>query len=323
MKKKIFSLLLIIFLLLIILFSASASSELQLPKGITKIKDYNKTFSESFKSNVSFIIAFIAGALSLISPCILPFLPAYFSYTFKEKKNITKMTLIFFLGFSLVFVTLGLIAGYIGETLVVVQENIQLFIFIVGLFLIMMGLMALFGKGFSSFIKVNRKFGNDGFGTFFFGIFFALGWSACLGPILSGILLIASTLGNFLYSGFLLFFYSLGLFVPLFVLSFFYDKYNLSQSRFIKGVEYSFSFGGKKIRIHSTNLISGLLFIVLGLLFIINRGTFVANKIDPFKTKQSFYDLNEKLIGSTFVNMTGVIILAIFLYFLYKFIKKK
>lgn len=310
--------LLFIILISIISLSTLVLAQLDLPPGLQRVAQYNEELALFYLQNLSFIVAFLAGILSLLSPCILPILPAFFAYTFKEKRNVTKMTFIFFLGFSLIFVIFGLIASAIGQSLASFQANNRILILFAGIFLVIFGLMSLFGRGFSSFIKIYKKFKNDVLGTFLFGIAFAIGWSACLGPILAGILLIAATFGNFFHSGLLLFVYSLGIFVPLFLLSFLSDKYNFTQSKLIRK---ELNFG--KIKIRLTNLIAGLLFIMIGLAFIIYRGTVFINVFDPLKTRQLFYTIQNKLISSNLSVIIGLLILIIFLILLWKFLRRK
>ena len=299
-------------ILLIALFASAVIAQSNLPVGLQKIIEFNKQAASDFAVKISFVIAFLAGILGILSPCILPFLPAYFSYTFKEKKNITKMTFIFFIGFSSVFVAMGIIAGYLGEQSLAVLQNDELVV-IAGIFLVILGIMSLLGKGFSSFIKASHKFNNDVPGVFLFGIFFAVGWTACLGPILAGILGIGAILHNIIYSAVLLFFYSLGNLVPLFILSVFYDKFKLSQSKFIKGKLFEYTFAGKKFYIHSTNLISGILFLIIGFTLILFKGTAIVNTIDPFGTKAYFYSLQNQLISWKYANILGIIIFILFI----------
>ena len=102
-------------LLLLVLFSLATFVSAEIPIGLQRIIDYNNNITIDFAARASFFIAFVAGMLGMLSPCILPFIPAYFSYTFKEKKNITLMTLVFGSGFSLVFVAMGIIAGFAAE----------------------------------------------------------------------------------------------------------------------------------------------------------------------------------------------------------------
>jgi cytochrome c-type biogenesis protein len=320
MKNKKFILL---FLLFILLFSSSfVSAKSDIPFNLQKIIDYNKQSTEDFAVKMSFFIAFIAGMLSILSPCILPFLPTYFSYTFKEKKNITKMTFIFFIGFSLVFITMGIIAGFIGsQTLSIIQKG--WFITAAGLIIIMLGIMSLLGKGFASFIRINRKTNNDIPGTFLLGVSFAAGWTACLGPILAGILGIGAILGNIWYSALLLFFYSLGNLIPLFILAVFYDKFNLQNSRFIKGRMFTITIAKKRFQIHSTNLISGILFIIIGTVLVIYKGTSIVNKWDIFGTKQYFYSAQNQLIAWKYANTLGVAALILFIIIISIFLWKR
>ena len=310
---------LLIFLLLLLVIPF-AFSQLELPENIKKIQEYNKEYAQDFLGKISIPIVFIAGILSLLSPCILPILPAFFAYTFKEKKEISKMTSIFFLGFSLVFVAMGILGVIIGKaSLVLLQDNIGFLILIVGILLIAFGIMSILGKGFHGIVK-QRRFRDDKLGVFVFGVFFALGWSACLGPVITGIILMISVIGNFFTGAYLMFFYSLGIFIPFFILSFFYDKYNLSKSRFIIGKEIIIL--DKKI--NSTNLLSGVLLIIIGIVFVIYRNTRIINGFDPFRIKNYFFEFQRLLLENTFLfNVIGIIAFVIFAYFLLRFLKRR
>ena len=311
--------LLIFFVLLLLTVFVSAQSNM--PIGLQRIIDYNNSSTADFAVKISFFIAFLAGMLGILSPCILPFLPAYFSYTFKEKKNITKMTVVFFLGFSLVFISMGVVAGFIGAQLLSVVQN-SLLVRIAGVFIIFLGVLSLLGKGFSSFIKIGQKTSNDVPGVFLMGIFFAIGWTACLGPILAGILGIGAILNNIFYSAVLLFFYSLGTLTPLFILSLFYDKFKLSESKFIKGKMLTFSIGEKEFNVHSTNLISGILFMIIGFVMLIFAGTAVVNTWDFLGTKQYFYSIQRALIDWNYANLLGIVVFVIFIVFIVGFLWK-
>lgn len=317
MNKK---LILLLFFSLFIVSVVYAQTDT--PIGLQKIIDYNNQSTLDFSVKISFFIAFIAGIIGILSPCILPFLPAYFSYTFKEKKNITLMTLIFFSGFAVVFVAMGIIAGFIGErSLQIIQS--EWLVVSAGLFLIILGFMSVFGKGFSSLIKPKRKFKNDIPGTFLFGVFFAIGWTACLGPILAGILGIGALLNNILFSALLLFFYALGNLVPLFILSIFYDKFNLSQSRFIKGKMFKFSIDDKEYHVHSTNLIAGIIFIIIGVFLVIFKNTAKINQYDIFGTRDYFYSVQDALMNWQYANIFGVIIFSLFILLITVFLWKR
>src|SRR3989338_7648322 len=140
----------------LLLMTFSIASALGLPENIQKINEYNKEYSSNFLLKITIPIAFIAGLISFIAPCTLALFPAFFSYAFKEKKEITKMSLVFFFGFALTFVAMGLIAGLIGQTATNLIPNKGAFILIAGLFLIFLGALSIFGKGIASFIKIRK-----------------------------------------------------------------------------------------------------------------------------------------------------------------------
>jgi len=291
--------------------------------GLEKIGEYNQQQAVFYLQNLSFFVAFIGGIISVLLPCTLAILPAFFAYTFKERKEITKMTLVFFAGFSLIFIILGVFASAIGQTLTSIQvADTKLLIIIAGVFLIIFGFMTILGKGFN-FIQIGKSTSHDIFGIFTFGILFGLGWSACLGPVLAGILLIASTFGNYFYAGALLFFYSLGLFVPLFLISMLFDKYNLTQKAWLKGKEYEAKIFGKTFYIHTTKVIAGLLLIASGSIFIIFNGTNVINTLDPLRTQVYAYIFEDRLFNIPYINIIGLALFLLFVSFVGYFIHKR
>jgi len=228
------------------------------------------------------------------------------------------MTFSFFLGFAIIFILMGLAASFIGQMFEAYKEFLILF---AGIMLIVFAIMILLGKGFS-FIRFNRRMKNDGFGVFLFGMFFAIGWTPCLGPILAGILLMAATF-PILHSAGLLFIYSLGIFVPFFLISFMFDKYDISKVSWIKGKELKFKILNKGIKIHSTNLISALLLLAMGLIFIFYRGTYIINNLDLLGTRDLFFKIQDKLVPSITINLIGILVLIVFGVLLWRFLKEK
>lgn len=292
-------------------------------EGLQKIEDYNRQQAVYYLQNLSFFVAFVGGIISVLLPCTLAILPAFFAYTFKEKKEITKMTLVFFAGFSLIFMVLGVFASAIGQTLASIQvADTKLLILAAGIFLIIFGVMTMLGLGFT-FFQFSRKTSHDIFGTFTFGIMFGLGWSACLGPVLAGILLIASTFHNYFYSAALLFFYSLGLFVPLFLLSILFDKYNLTQKSWLKGREYHLKLFGRTFYVHTMKVIAGILLIGTGVIFIVFNGTNVINVLDPLRTSVYAYLLENRILQIPYINFIGLIVFALFVFVIARFIYRQ
>jgi cytochrome c-type biogenesis protein len=181
-------------------------------------------------SNVNILTAFFAGVVSFISPCVLPLIPAYLSFltgsSLEELKAQTDAVdrarvmfhaLAFIAGFTVVFMALGFTASAIGTVLVDYREWIAK---IGGVIVIILGLnmIGVFKIPFLMMDKrpqyrsANRSY----LASFFVGLAFAAGWSPCVGPILAGILALA-TQEKFAQATFLLFVYSMGLALPFFL----------------------------------------------------------------------------------------------------------
>ena len=180
-------------------------------------------------------IAFFAGLISFVSPCVLPLIPGYVSFIcgttlneldLKSKNFILKKSLFFSLGFSLVFVSLGATATFLGSFLL---HNSQMLSIISGIVIILFGiyLLELIKINFlnQNIGNYNIKFSNNLFFPFIVGVGFGFGWTPCIGPILGSILAFAS-MEDSIYKGVLLLsFYSLGLAVPFTVSSLIIKKF--------------------------------------------------------------------------------------------------
>ena len=307
-QKNKFLLLFLFLLFLFIVNTSIAFAQLNLPPGLQKVAESEKNTAQEVLQNVSIAIAFIAGILSILSPCTYAFLPAFFAYTFKEKHEITKMTFSFFLGFASVFSLLGILAASLGDFVLNYQsKNASTLILLGGVLIIIFGVMAFFGKGFSGILKIQKLGRKDFLGVFLFGAIFGLGWTACTGPTLAGVITMAAVLHNYFYAFLLMLFYSLGIFIPLFLLASLYDKYKLGERALLKGKEFEI-FGHK---FHSTNVISGLLLIFIGALFVLFRNTAIFNNLDILKTKQYFYIFQDSLLKWQYGNIIGLGILGI------------
>ena len=200
---------------------------------------------------VSFSIAFFAGLISFVSPCVLPLIPGYISFicgttlnelNSKSKNFILRKSLFFSLGFSLVFVSLGATASFIGSFLL---QNSKLLSIGSGLIIIFFGIYLLelikinfLNKNFGNF---NIRYSNNLLFPFIVGIGFGFGWTPCIGPILGSILAFAS-MENSIYKGIsLLSFYSLGLAVPFVLSSLLIKKFLIfSKSAYTRKYIYIF-----------------------------------------------------------------------------------
>ncbi len=207
-------------------------------------------------------LAFVAGALSFISPCTLPILPAYFACTFQaDRKRIATMTVAFFLGLALVFSLLGASSSAMGSLL---SKNLTILTRVGGLLLMIFGMLSISGRGFTGPTLQSKRSATFG-GSFLFGATFGLGLTPCVGPILAGLLTIAAGQSVALGTS-MLFIYALGLGLPLMLISTFVgDRPRDSLVwRVLRGKGWNVTIFGRPLHLHSTSIISGLLFLALG-----------------------------------------------------------
>jgi cytochrome c-type biogenesis protein len=216
----------------------------------------------------SLSIAFFAGLISFISPCVLPLIPGYVSFIcgttlneldLKSKNFILKKSLFFSLGFSLVFISLGATATFFGSFLL---HNSQILSIISGIVIIFFGiyLLELIKINFlnQSFGNYKIKFSNNLLFPFMVGIGFGFGWTPCIGPILGSILAYAS-LEDSIYKGVLLLsFYSLGLAVPFTVSSLIIKKFLVFSKK-------------SKSYLSKIKKFSGLILLITGILIVTGK----------------------------------------------------
>jgi len=226
------------------------------------------------------MIAFLSGLLSFFSPCILPLVPSYLIFisgiTFddytglqsgKYRKIVLIHSLAFIVGFSFVFVALGISSSALGRLL----SNYQVYVMRIGGFiLIILGLYYLdvikmpFLNREKVFHLKEKPVGL--FGSFIIGVTFSLGWTPCVGPALSSILIIASTTENIWEGIYLLGLYSLGLAIPFLISALLFDQLFGLLKKYSSIVKYSMKF-------------LGVLFIVIGILFFSSYWGLVIGKI--------------------------------------------
>ncbi|MCS6939772.1 MAG: cytochrome c biogenesis CcdA family protein [Roseiflexaceae bacterium] len=210
--------------------------------------------------------AFLAGVFSFLSPCTLPILPAYFAFTFQaQRERIVIMTVAFFLGLATTMVLLGATATALSQLLF---RNLETLTFIGGLIIIAFGILSMLGKGFSGIQILSRPSASIA-GSYLYGATFALGWTACVGPILGALLTLLATQGIAILQGAVLsFIYALGLGTPLIIVATFFSRLGAGSPfwKALRGRGFSLSIGGYQLHLHTTSLISGALLVIMGLL---------------------------------------------------------
>jgi len=219
---------------------------------------------------VSFLASFVGGLLSLLSPCSALLLPAFFAYAFQSRRELVGRTAVFYLGLTATLVPLGM---GISAVSALVYGHRSALITVSGLVIIALGVLQLLGGGFA-FGPLERLRGGIKGDTGSVGATFALGAvygfaGFCSGPILGAVLTVAASSGSVLGGAGLLATYAAGMAAPLFVMALLWDRFELGHRRWLRGREVSL--GG--LRFHTTNLVSGLMFVTIGVLFIIFEGT--------------------------------------------------
>jgi len=216
--------------------------------------------------SASIIAAFFAGAVALFAPCcITVLLPAYLASAFREKKNILKMTFIFFLGISVVLIPIGLGAASLAQLFRSIHQEMYV---VGGLLMFVLAVLSILGKGLSLFPMKNRlKMDNSGVmhtkSVFLLGIFSGAATSCCA-PVLAGVVTLAVISGAFWKGLIVTFVYVFGMTFPLFIAAYFYDKFKIEESRLIKGKLWQINLGEKLIFVHSTNVLAGAIFFLMG-----------------------------------------------------------
>lgn len=224
-------------------------------------------------TSIGVAFAFGAGLLSFLSPCVLPLVPSYVTFitglSLEDVQHSRRATLVhallFILGFSLIFISLGASATLLGRVLLAYRDWISR---IGGVLIIVFGLymLGVFNIGAFSrerrFHLANKPMGY--LGTVLVGIAFGAGWTPCIGPILGAILTYASTEADVGRGMQLLGAYSAGLAVPFLLSALLVERFLAFFSRI-------------KSQLVWVNRIAGILMIIVGLLLVTNYFTILAS----------------------------------------------
>lgn len=182
---------------------------------------------------VSFGLAFFGGLISFLSPCVLPVIPAYFSFLVGSsldrevsRKALLLQSLLFVAGFSVVFILLGISASALGRLIGSYKPILTrvggAIVLLFGLH--MLGILKIRWLMMEQRLHLDASNKTQGGRAFLLGLSFAAGWTPCIGPVLSSILFLAGSTEALGQAGFLLFVYSLGLAIPFLLFALLADK---------------------------------------------------------------------------------------------------
>lgn len=228
---------------------------------------------------ISLPLAFLAGVISFLSPCVLPLVPSYVSFisgmsfedltSTRSSKRVRLITLansvLFVLGFSAIFVSLGASTSYIGSILFKYQDWMRI---IGGVVVIVFGLFIAGLLDFNFFMK-ERKLKAQGkpsgfAGSFLVGMTFGAGWTPCIGPILGSILIVASSKGSPANGIQMLSVYSAGLAIPFLLSALLFNTFLSYSKTLLKYMKYIKVAGGTILIVFGLILISNKLGTIAG-----------------------------------------------------------
>ncbi|MFI5616229.1 cytochrome c biogenesis CcdA family protein [Streptomyces sp. NPDC051567] len=218
-------------------------------------------------TDIGYLAALLGGLLALLSPCSALLLPAFFAYSIDSTSRLLARTGIFYAGLASTLVPLGAAGSYAGRFF---HGNRDALVLAGGWLIIVLGLAQILGLGFAP-RRLSELSGRirptTALSVYALGAVYGLA-GFCAGPILGSVLTVAAVSASPVHGGLLLAVYALGMAVPLFVLALLWERFDLGRRRWLRGRTVS----AGRFELHTTSLLSGLFFIVLGTLFLAYDG---------------------------------------------------
>lgn len=259
--------------------------------------------------DIGLVSAFLGGILALLSPCAALLLPAFFASSVGSGPRLLLHGLFFYLGLLTLLVPLGLGAGFLGELFLTQRQTI---IVISSLILIVLGVFQLFGHGFDLARMFPGQSGLQSRAAAATGIgkSFILGMTSsiagfCAGPILGAVLTLAATSGNAFTSALILSAYGAGMVVPLLLIAALWTKLGTRGQRLLRG--RTFNILGRQW--HTTSVVTGLLIIVVGIVFWTTNGLVGMPGLVPAET-QAWLQEAAAMFGNPVFDMVLIIVVA-------------
>ncbi|SEK87515.1 cytochrome c biogenesis CcdA family protein [Nonomuraea pusilla] len=219
-------------------------------------------------TGAGYAAAFLGGLFSLVSPCGALLLPAFFAYAFPGGRALLGRTLLFYAGLCAVLVPLGMGSALATRLLYGHQD---LLVTVAGWTLIALGLLQAAGQGWTAgpLERLRGRVRGDSAGAvLLLGAVSGLA-GFCAGPVLGAVLTVAAASGDGLRGAVLLAVYAAGMAAPLLLLAALWERWDLGRRRWLRGRGLRVG----RLRLHTTSLLSGLVFAGLGVLFLVSDGT--------------------------------------------------
>lgn len=219
-------------------------------------------------TDIGYLAAFLGGLLALVSPCSALLLPAFFAYSIDSTARLLARTGVFYAGLATTLVPLGAAGSLAGRFF---HGNRDLLVTTGGWLIVALGAAQALGLGFAPRRAVaasGRIRPVTAVSVYALGLVYGLA-GFCAGPILGSVLTVAALGGSPVYGGLLLAVYALGMAVPLFALALLWERYDLGRRSWLRGRAVRLG----RLELHTTSLLSGAFFVLLGTLFLAFDGT--------------------------------------------------
>ncbi|WP_106847803.1 cytochrome c biogenesis CcdA family protein [Blastococcus sp. Marseille-P5729] len=229
--------------------------------------------------DIGLIGAFLGGILTLLSPCSAVLLPGFFAYAFSTTSALLGRTLVFYLGLLITLVPMGVAASALGS---LVTEHRAALVAVMAALVIVLGAIQLLGINIPLPGRTvsHRRDARSTVSVLILGAVYGVA-GVCSGPILGSVLAVAALGSNAVYGGIILAIYALGMAVPVFVLALLWDRFQLQRRAWLRPRPVQIG----PISTTRTGIISGLLFIGIGVLLLLTDGTGSLGGVLPIETQ--------------------------------------
>lgn len=212
--------------------------------------------------DIGFAGAFLGGVLTLLSPCSVMLLPAFFAYAFADRSRLFARTGLFFLGLLTTLVPLGVLAGTFGAF---VMTNRHTFVVVASVIVIALGVVQLLGLRMPQFTRSAAAEGTSTLAVFVLGLVYGIA-GVCAGPMLGAVLTVAALGGNALYGGLVLVVFAVGMVLPLIAIAALWTRIPKSWLR-----PREIKIGRWRNAVSS--VVAGAIMIAIGILLLVTEGT--------------------------------------------------
>lgn len=215
--------------------------------------------------DIGYTGSFFGGILTLLSPCSVMLLPAFFAYAFSSPLQLLSRTAMFYIGLLVTLVPLGLLSGILGSML---TQHRTALIMVAALMVMIIGVIQVIGIDTPWLRRGTGGEGTSALSVFILGSVYGIA-GVCTGPILGSVLTVAAAGANPTYGGIMLALFALGMALPLVALSLVWNKFKLGTRSWMKPRRFRIGLWENSIWM----IVSGVLSIGIGVLLLLTRGT--------------------------------------------------